>query len=71
MMEIYDLAATPPFELNTLRNTLVPLRTLADLLDWARQLEPAVTAPAVVTQDEFTHDVLVPHARRWLAFDTS
>lgn len=70
-MKIYHSAATPPFELNTLRNSLVPLHTLGDLLDWARQLEPPIAAPDVVTRDEFTLDVLVPHAGRWLAFDTT
>jgi hypothetical protein len=48
------------------------MRNLGDVLTWARTLDPPVNAPAVVTQDEYTHDVLVP----WrdgltLAFDVT
>ena len=48
------------------------LRTLGDLLDWSRALAPPVPAPDVITQDEYTHDVLVPwRANLVLAFDTT
>ena len=46
--------------LAVLQRELAPLRNLGDVLTWARALDPPVTAPAVVTQDEYTHDVLVP-----------
>jgi hypothetical protein len=36
------------------------LETLEELLRWARDRIPPVLVEQVVTQDEFTHDVLVP-----------
>ena len=43
-------------------------RTLAAVL--TRRGADAVTE--IITQDEFTHDVLIPlDARRWLVYDTS
>lgn len=72
MIEVFDRAGAPPPALTALRHELDQLRNLGDVLTWARSLDPPVTAPAVVTQDEYTHDVLVP----WrdgltLAFDVS
>lgn len=71
-MEVHTIAAIPALELDEIRRVLKPLHTLGDLLDWSRQLEPPVRAPDVVTQDEYTHDVLIPYAGgRWLDFDTT
>ena len=72
MTEVLDRAGAAPPVLAVLRSELAPLRNLGDVLTWARTLDPAVTALAVVTQDEYTHDVLVP----WrdgliLAFDVT
>lgn len=72
MTEVFDRAGAAPPLLAALRSALAPLRNLGDVLAWARTLDPPVTAPAVVTQDEYTHDVLVP----WrdgltLAFDVT
>lgn len=69
---MFDRAGIAPAVLGALRDALAPSRNLGDVLTWARTLEPPVTAPAVVTQDEYTHDVLVP----WrdgltLAFDVT
>lgn len=71
-MEVHTIAAIPALELDEIRRILEPLHTLGDLLDWSRQLEPPVPSPDVVTQDEYTHDVLIPYAGgRWLDFDTT
>ncbi len=71
-MQVIAIAAIPAHERDELRRALEPIRTLGDLLDWSRQLEPPVPAPEVVTQDEYTHDVLIPYAGgRWLDFDTT
>jgi len=49
-------------------------RTLGDVLAWAgRQPEgfiPQVVAE-VVTQDEYTHDVIVPYDGLYLVYDTT
>ena len=71
-MRLIDLAALPAPERAALQHRVDDLRTLAAVLDWARSLEPPVTSPTVVTQDEYTHDVLVPlPAGRYLDFDTT
>jgi hypothetical protein len=69
---LLDFAALGDEERARLESQVKDLRTLGALLDWARALDPPVTSPEVVTQDEYTHDVLVPiGADRFLAFDTS
>ena len=47
-------------------------RTLGDLMNWLRTLEPPRTVDEVITQDEYTHDVLVRLGPELvLAFDTT
>jgi len=71
-MDVIDQTALSPTQLTDLRRELEPLRTLGDLLDWARRHQPPVLSPQVVTQDEYTHDVLVPYGTsRYLDFDTT
>ena len=71
-MDVFDLASLGTAELTELRHQVEHLRTLGELLDWARQLTPPVSSPIVVTQDEYAHDVLVSYAGgRWLDFDTT
>ena len=43
-----------------LESLLATQRTLGDVLDWGKTREPPVMSPVVVTQDEYTHDVVVP-----------
>ena len=46
--------------------------TLADVLAFGRGLVPARAPSEIVTQDEYTHDVVLPlDAQRWLVFDTT
>jgi hypothetical protein len=70
-MVIRDLAGAGARVLEPLGAALARVRTLGDLLDWGRSQAPRVTVEHVVTQDEFTHDALVPHGRWWLAFDVT
>ena len=72
MIALIDLARAAPATLAALRSELDAAHNLGDVLTWARSLTPPVPSPVVVTQDEYTHDVLVP----WrdglvLAFDVS
>jgi hypothetical protein len=72
MIPVIDLARVAPATLATLRSDLDAAQNLADVLVWARTLTPPVPTPVVVTQDEYTHDVLIP----WrdgllLAFDVT
>lgn len=45
------------------------LRTLEEVLRWAHALGHSLVE--VVTQDEYTHDVVIAAARQWLVFDTT
>lgn len=72
MIELVDLTGTAPAALGALQRDLETLRSLSDVLTWARTLDPPVTSPVVVTQDEYTHDVLIPwRDRLLLAFDVT
>jgi hypothetical protein len=46
--------------------------TLADVLHWARAQAPPRTVAEIVTQDEYTHDVVIPFdGSHFLAFDAT
>jgi hypothetical protein len=48
------------------------LRTLGDVLSWGRRQQPKREVAEIVTQDEYTHDVIVGwDANVWLVFDTT
>jgi hypothetical protein len=48
------------------------LLTLADVLAWARRHSPSLQVEEIVTQDEYTHDVVLPFdGRHFLAFDAT
>ena len=47
-------------------------RTLGDVLSWGRAQSPPRSVTEIVTQDEYTHDVLVEiDAPHYLVFDTT
>jgi hypothetical protein len=47
-------------------------RTLGEVLSWCRDQLPPRGVTQVVTQDEYTHDVIVGwNDRTWLVFDTT
>jgi len=45
--------------------------TLAELLAWARRQSPRVHVAEIVTQDEYTHDIILPYSTIYLSFDTT
>ena len=58
--------------LDDLTSQLRSRRTLADVLDWCRAQVPPLTVTEILTQDEYTHDVIIAHAERaYLVFDTT
>ena len=62
----------PPRELGRFGLALRGLRTLADVLEWMRAQEPPRIVRDIVTQDEYTHDVIVPWSERLvLVFDAT
>ena len=51
---------------------LAHLCTLADVLAWARRATPPRHVEEIVTQDEYTHDVVLPwDGDRFLVFDAT
>jgi hypothetical protein len=59
-------------DLARFRIALRELRTLAGVLDWLRVQEPPRLVADIVTQDEYTHDVVVPWSERLvLVFDAT
>ena len=64
-MKIYNLAKLPENEFAELENELANHKTLGKVLTWASakpkgEFLPQIVAE-VITQDEFTHDVIVPY----------
>jgi len=61
-----------PRDLSRFRIALRELRTLSGVLEWLRLQEPPRIAQNIVTQDEYTHDVVVPWSERLiLVFDAT
>ena len=64
--------AIEPGIVEQLRRELGERQTLADVLDWARSQRPPRTIHEIVTQDEYTHDILIElEPRLWLVFDAT
>ena len=69
---VRDIAAVGEIRRGELSAALSHVRTLGDVIEWARTQGPPVRIDEIVTQDEYTHDVLVPVAvSEWLAFDVT
>jgi hypothetical protein len=59
-------------DLGRLRLALRDLRTLGGALEWLRAQEPPRSVRDIVTQDEYTHDLIVPwDDRLTLVFDAT
>ena len=62
----------PSRELSRFRIALRDLRTLGPVLDWLRVQDPPRIVREIITQDEYTHDVIVPWSERLvLVFDAT
>jgi hypothetical protein len=58
-----------------LKNELADIQTLGQVLTWAGTEEKGNFLPAIVaetiTQDEYTHDIIIPFRDLFLVFDTT
>lgn len=54
-----------------LLSEVVDYRTLEDVMRWALARKPPAEVAGVVTQDEFTHDIILKAAEVFLVFDTN
>ena len=69
---VTSMGAVAPDVLARLREELRTLRTLGDVLAWTRRQQPPRTVTEIVTQDEYTHDVVFDlDGATYLAFDTT
>lgn len=71
---LHDYAGLPAPEAAALQARVAAQRTLADVLRWAAAQRPPVAIAEIVTQDEYTHDVVLPLAAGqplFLAYDTT
>lgn len=69
---VHPAGGIPPARADRLAASLGGLRALGDVLAWLRAGQPPREVAEIVTQDEYTHDVVVGwDAETWLVFDTS
>ena len=71
---LHDYAALPTDEAERLRALAAGQRTLAEVLRWAAVQSPPRSITEIVTQDEYTHDVVLaldPARPLYLAYDTT
>jgi hypothetical protein len=71
-VEVEAIGDVTSRDLARFRLALRDLHTLGPVLDWLRAQEPPRTVRDIVTQDEYTHDVIVPWSERlMLVFDAT
>ena len=69
-MEFSDRARLPDLLRSQLASELSSLGMLQEVVRWAFALDPPRDIAEVITQDEFTHDVVIPWVDRLtLVFD--
>jgi hypothetical protein len=71
MTPLIDYARLDSGERDALASAVAEHTTLEQALDWARTLNPPRRVESVLTQDEYTHDVLIPYGSRYLVYDTT
>ncbi|MDQ6788775.1 MAG: hypothetical protein M3033_18390 [Acidobacteriota bacterium] len=74
-MKVVNFAKLPLEEFAEIENKVLSHKTLGQVLSWASskpkgEFLPQVVAE-VITQDEFTHDVIVPYKDLFLVYDTT
>ena len=71
-VNVEAIGEIPQRDLARFRLALRDLRTLGPVLEWMRAQDPPRAVSGIVTQDEYTHDVIVPWSDRLvLVFDTT
>ena len=69
---LYDEAGLQPAGIAQLREQMQSLRTLGDVMSWSRTATRSRQPIEIVTQDEYTHDVVFDlDGEIYLAFDTT
>jgi hypothetical protein len=69
---VHNEAGLPPARVAALHGAVQPLRNLGDVLTWSRGATASRQPTEIVTQDEYTHDVVFDlDGATYLAFDTT
>lgn len=68
---LIDHAGLGRGEREAIERVLADQTTLERALDWGRAQVPPLAVESVLTQDEYTHDVVIPYGRRYLVYDTT
>lgn len=71
-VSVLSAGAIPAREIAAFHDELKDQRTLGDVLGWLRAQNPPRSVTDILTQDEYTHDVIVQWSdHRYLAFDAT
>ncbi len=68
---LFDHADLDQAERDRWLGALAELNSLARVFTWARAHVPPGGVEEILTQDEYTHDVVIPVSGRYLVFDTT
>ena len=68
---LIDYAQLDPAVRDRLARAVAEQTTLERALNWGRTVQPPAAVESILTQDEYTHDVLVPYEGRYLVYDTT
>ena len=72
LIPVHGSGAVDSATISRVERAVGGLATLADVLAWCRAQTPVLEVAEIVTQDEYTHDVVVPlDGHRYLSFDTT
>ena len=71
LVSVRAVGTMPAGLFGEIQRTFEHCHTLADLLAWSARQSPRVQVAEIVTQDEYTHDVVVPYGSIYLSFDTT
>jgi hypothetical protein len=59
-------------DLSRITGALAQQLSIKHAVDWLTAHDPPIVPTGMVTQDEFSHDILVPYAGGlWLVYDTT
>lgn len=71
LVPLFDHAGIDATERTALERIVAGHTTLERALDWGRTHAPTLSVESVLTQDEYTHDVVIPYGNRYLVYDTT
>jgi hypothetical protein len=68
---VRGVTSSRPALLAEIQSVFGVCHTLAQLMRWTATQSPVVRVSEIVTQDEYTHDVVLPFGAVFLSFDTT